>query len=1012
MATKKTASKGYRRDRLKARETRPSAKSPLAAAAARRPTPAPRPYPVVGIGASAGGLEALEKFFAHVPPDCGMAFVVVTHQHPGHASLLPELLRKCTRMQVLVAGDGIAVEPGCVFMSPPEGYLAILNGTLHLMEPDEPGPLRLPIDYFFRSLAEDQKEKAIGIVLSGTGTDGTLGLKAIKGAAGMTMAQAPESAKYSGMPSSAIATGLVDYVLPTEQIPAQLGAYAQGPYLAAAATPALDEGRLPEPMQKINVLLRARVGHDFSAYKANTIRRRIERRINVHQLKGPQQYLRLLHDNPHELDLLFRELLIGVTNFFRDPAAFEALAKAALPRLLAARPGGAPLRVWAAGCSTGEEAYSLAMVLREQMDQAKQLFSVQVFATDLDDKAVEAARGGLYPEGIARDVRPRRLARFFVKEEEGYRIKKDIREMVIFATQNVLKDPPFTKIDLLVCRNLLIYLQPEAQERVLALFHYALKPGGVLFLGTSESISSLRDHFAVLDKKWKLFTRKEPIRASLPPAQFAAMLPRIEAGPVGRSETAGSAPKLQLSVLLEKVLLNRYAPACVIVNERGDILYIHGRTGDYLEPATGQARLNILDMAREGLRMSLAAGLRRAAAREDPVVQEGVRVKTNGDSIAVRLVVLRLTEPESIRGLLLVAFQTEPAAEQRPPARKAPSRPDKAPVGRVAELEQELQYVKETLQGTVEELETSNEELKSTNEELQSTNEELQSTNEELETSKEEMQSLNEELQTVNAQLQAKVDDLARTSDDMQNLLNSTELATIFLDQDLRIKRFTPEATKLVKLLPSDTGRPIADMAINLRYDALEADAAEVLRTLVFKEKEVQTKDGEWRQVRILPYRTTDNVIDGLVMTFMNIDRSKQAELVAEQARAYAESVLATVREPLLVLDADLRVVSANPAFYRAFALSPPEVERQSIYQLSHAQWDIPVLRRLLEDILPRNSAFENFEVEHVFPGLGRKVLQLNARRLVQGSGLPERILLAIGEVKAPDGRETPGTPQ
>ena len=419
---------------------------------------------MAGIGASAGGLEALEAFFAHVAPDCGMAFVVVTHQHPGHSSLLPELLRKFTRMRVLVAVDGVAVEPDCVYMSPSEGYLAILNGTLHQMEPDEPGVLRLPIDYFFRSLAEDQKERAVGIILSGTGTDGTLGLKAIKGAAGMTMAQAPESAKYSGMPSSAIATGLVDYVLPAEQMPAQLRAYAQGPHLALAANEALDEKRLPDPMQKVNVLLRARTGHDFSAYKANTIRRRIERRINVHQLKGPQQYLRYLHENPHELDLLFRDLLIGVTNFFRDPEAFAALTKAALPGILAPRPHSAPVRVWAPGCSTGEEAYSLAMLLREQMDHANQPLAVQIFATDLDHKAVEAARGGLYPEGIAGDVRPQRLARFFVKEDEGYRIKKEIREMVVFAPQNILKDPPFTKIDLVVCRNLLIYLRQLLEE--------------------------------------------------------------------------------------------------------------------------------------------------------------------------------------------------------------------------------------------------------------------------------------------------------------------------------------------------------------------------------------------------------------------------------------------------------------------------------------------------------------------------------------------------------------------
>jgi two-component system CheB/CheR fusion protein len=1005
MAAKETTSKGYPVNPLK----KSSAKAPVKSRAAlgALPPPARRPVPVVGLGASAGGLEALEKFFTHVAPDSGLAFVVVTHQHPGHASLLPELLRKFTSLRVKVAVDGVAVEPDCILMSPPEGYLAILNGALHLMEPDEPGSLRLPVDYFFRSLAEDQKEKAIGIVLSGTGTDGTLGLKAIKGAGGMTMAQAPESAKYSGMPSSAIATGLVDYVLPTEQIPAQLGAYAQGPYLAAA-TDTLDDGRLPEPMQKINVLLRARTGHDFSAYKANTIRRRIERRINVHQLKGPQQYLRFLQENPHELDLLFRELLIGVTNFFRDPGAFEALAKSALPGLLASRPPGAPVRVWAPGCSTGEEAYSLAMILREQMDRLKQPFAAQIFATDLDHHAIEAARAGVYPAGIARDVRPQRLARYFVKQDDDYRIKKEIRELVIFAAQNVLKDPPFTKIDLLVCRNLLIYLQPEAQERVLSLFHYALNPGGVLFLGTSESVSSLGDHFAALDKKWRIFTRKEPPGASLQPARFADVLPRREAAPLAGPEIAGRNRKMQISVLLEKALLNRYAPACVIVNDRGDILYIHGRTGDYLEPATGQPRLNILDMAREGLRIDLGAALRRAAGQDAPVVHEGVRVKSNGDAITVRLAVTKISEPESIRGLLLVAFQNEPAREKPLPARKPARRPAKAPPGRTLRLEHELQYVKETLQSTVEELETSNEELKSTNEELQSTNEELQSANEELETSKEEMQSLNEELQTVNAQLQAKVDDLARTSDDMQNLLNSTEIAAIFLDQNLRIKRFTPEATKIVNLIPSDAGRPIADLASNLRYEELHADAAEVLRTLVFKDKEVQTRDGKWRQVRILPYRTTDNVIDGLVMTFVDTNRSKQAELAAQQSRDYAESIVATICEPLLVLDAELRVVSANAAFYRIFALSPQAVEREVVYELDHGEWNMPGLRQLLEDILPKNSTFEGFEVEHDFPGLGHKVLRLNARRLEQASGRPGMILLAIQDLD-PRGKSSAG---
>ncbi len=965
------------------------------------PAPSPRrpevirPLPIVGLGASAGGLEALEKFFAQVPPDCGIAFVVVTHLHPGHVSLLPELLGKCTRMRVKTAANGMAVEPNTVYMSLPKGYLAILHGTLHVTEPDETGLLRLPIDHFFRSLAEDQKERAIGIVLSGTGTDGTLGLKAIKGAAGMTMAQEPNSAKYGGMPASAIATGVVDYILPVERLPQQLVAYNNGPYLASAASDLADDAGLSEPLQKIIVLLRAHTGNDFSLYKVNTIRRRIERRINVHQLPGPQQYLRLLQENPHELDLLFNELLIGVTSFFRDPEAFTALAKLALPKLLTDRPEDSPVRVWVAGCASGEEAYSLAMLLQESMDHLKQHYPVQIFGTDLDNAAIEAARTGLYPEGIARDVRPQRLARFFLKEEISYRIKKEIREMVIFAPQNVLKDPPFTKLDLVACRNLLIYVKPGAQERLLSLFHYALKPGGVLFLGSSESLTGLGDHFAVMNKKWKIFARKDAAgRFALPHEFTAPSVTRPEASASGVPDPVAHTRKQQLATLLEKTLLSRFAPASVIANDRGDILHIHGRTGDYLEPATGQPRLNVLEMAREGLRIELPAALRRAASQKGEVVHEGVRVKTNGDFVCVRLTVIKLTEPESVRGLFLITFQPEPGVKR--PAGKAARTAAKTHPGRIPELERELQFTKETLQGTVEELETSNEELKSTNEELQSTNEELQSANEELETSKEEMQSLNEELQTVNAELQSKLDDLAQANDDMQNLLNSTAIATVFLDQKLQIKRYTTEATKLIKLIASDVGRPIGDLTSSLVYDQLQADAEEVLQKLGFKEKEVQTRDGEWRQVRISPYRTTENVIDGLVVTFVDITRVKKAEQAAQHSRMYAESIIATIREPLLVLDENLCVVSANRAFHQTFKISAREVRHQRIYEIGGGQWNIPALRKLLEEILPRDTSFEDFKVEHVFAGLGPQVVLLNARRLAVETGAPGRILLAF----------------
>ena len=954
----------------------------------------------MGIGASAGGLEALEKFIAQVPADSGMAFVIVTHQHPGHLSMLPELLQKHTQMPIQTARDGVLIEVNRAYLSPSDGYVAMLNGALHIMDPEEPDVLRLPIDYFFRSLAEDQKERAIGIVLSGTGADGTLGLKAIKGAAGMTMAQEPGSAKYAGMPSSAIATGLIDTILPVDEMPGRLMAYAKGSSLSAPGDDGGDQAELPEPMQKINVLLRLRTGHDFSAYKANTIRRRIERRINVHQLKGPQQYLQLLRDNPAELDIIFRELLIGVTHFFRDPEAFEALAKQVLPEMLSSLPENHIIRVWIAGCSTGEEAYSVAIVLQEVLTRLKLQLRVQIFGTDLDPHAIDAARDGIYPEGIARDVRPQRLARYFVKEENGYRVKKEIRETVVFARQNVLKDPPFTRLDLVACRNLLIYFRPDAQHRLLELFHYALSPRGILFLGSSESISTQGDHFAMANKKWKIFTRKGGRNRPSAPPGFSTDGDTGKTQPKVESDGTGKIRKLPLPAVIERMLLKNFVPASVIVNESGEILYIHGLTGDFLETAAGQPRMNILEMAREGLRVELSTALRRAASHTGEVVYEGVRVKTNGDFSSVRLTVVKLVEPEAISGLILVMFQVEPKLKPSP-ARKG-TRPGKPPSPDVMQaLERELQYTKETLQSTVEELEASNEELRSTNEEMQSTNEEMQSVNEELETSKEEMQSLNEELQTVNAQLQAKVDDLGQANDDMQNLLDSMEIATIFLDLDFKIKRFTTEATKLVHLIATDVGRPIADFASKLDYHQLQDDAAEVLRKLESKRIEVRTTSGDWREVRISPYRISANVIDGLVVTFVDINAVKQAEEAAQLGRTYAESILATVREPLIVLDDKLRVVSANAAFHLAFGLSHREVDGQVIYSLNKGRWDIPAFRRLLQNILPKNTVITDFKVTYPVPGGPAKILLLNARRLVRAAGMPGMILLAIDSTRS-----------
>lgn len=822
-----------------------------------------------------------------------MAFVVVTHQHPGHTSMLPELLGKTTRLKVVEAADGMQVEPNRVYVGPPGGYLAIMQGTLHRMETGKAEAPHLPIDYFFRSLALDQQEKAICIILSGTGTDGTLGLKAIKGESGMAMVQQVASAKYAGMPSSAVATGLADYVLPIEDMPRRLVAYGRGPYLATASVEEPAEP-MPGPMQKIFVLLRSRTGHDFSCYKSSTIRRRIERRMNLHQIKAPAEYVRYLQQNAHEIDILFKELLISVTNFFRDPEAFDVLAKSALPDLLRSRPDNYALRIWSPGCATGEEAYSLAILVREVMETMKRHVEVQIFGTDLDHAAIDVARNGQYPDGIAVDVSAPRLERCFVREDGTYRVRKDIREMIIFAVQNVIKDPPFTKLDMISCRNVLIYLNADLQKRLLPTFHYALKPGGLLFLGPSESIGNATHLFEVVDKKWKIFRRKETALTVHPVMEFPVPVLKAEAEE-GVPAMVRPPKESNIAGIVERVLLGRFAPASVVVGDRGDVVYIHGRTGAYLEPAAGQPRLNIVAMAREGLQLELNSALRQAAAGHAEVVREGVRVKANGDFAHITLSVTRLGEPETLRGLFLVTFRPEP--RQAPPA-KPLGRARKESAPRVDELERELQHTKESLQTTIEELETSNEELKSANEELQSTNEELQSTNEELETSKEEMQSLNEELTTVNAELHSKVEDLSRANDDMQNLLNSTEIATIFLDNDLNIVRFTEQAKRLINLIQTDLGRPVGDLVSNLIYDQLVPDCREVLRSLIFKQLEVQTHEGRWYLMRIMPYRTAENVIDGLVLTFVDINPIKKAD----QALAAAKERLATDLEAMTKL--------------------------------------------------------------------------------------------------------------
>jgi two-component system CheB/CheR fusion protein len=956
---------------------------------------------IVGIGASAGGLEAFEAVFRNMPENPGMAFVLVPHLDPTHASILPQLVQKCTKMQVMQVEDGLKVLPNTVYIVPPNNDLAMLHGTLQLIEPTGSRAVRLPINYFFRSLAQDQREKAICIVLSGMGTDGALGLRAIKGELGMAMVQAQETAKFDSMPRSAIETGLVDYVLPPQKMGKHLIEYAKRTTNRLASRDFPKDGELPDAMQKIYILLRAQTGHDFSLYKPNTVWRRIERRMDVHQLDHISKYVRYLQENPREVEILFKELLIGVTRFFRDPEAFQILKERILPEYLKDKPNTSSIRVWVPGCSSGEEAYSVAMIVSECVGALDQHFNVQIFATDIDADAIALARVGIYPESIAADVEADRLRRFFSKEDGTYRVKKSVREMLVFAPHDIIKDPPFTKLDLVCCRNLLIYLDSILQKKLLPLFHYSLIPKGILFLGSSETIGGFVDLFASVDRKWKIFTRKDSASVPYTVVEFPPMQPPEKAPEfhVLRSGETG------IRRLAEGFLIKRYAPPSVLVNEKGDIQYVHGRTGKYLEPGPGEAKFNILDMAREGLRGELSRAIRKANAEKEDVSCKGLRVRSNGDIQTVNLSVKPVTERGAPPGLLMVFFEEVRAGGESIRA-ETKGQSKKKPQKQLEVVERELQYTKESLQSTIEEMETINEALNATNEELQSTNEELQSANEELQTSKEEQQSLNEEVVTVNTELQSKVEELSRVNDDMKNLLDSIEIPTIFVDSELKIKRFTSHAVKLIHLIQSDIGRPISHVVSNLKYGNLAEDTEEVLRKPGLKEMEVEGKDGRWYLMRMLPYRTTDNVLDGVVISFLDIHERKTAADKIEslnqslqEVGEFAKATVATLREPLLVLSQDLRVISANPSFYRTFQVKQGSTEGRLIYELGNRQWDIPGLRELLERIIPENNFFEGYEVEHRFPDIGFRKMLLNARKIAPDKTGRALILLAIEDV-------------
>jgi two-component system CheB/CheR fusion protein len=787
------------------------------------------------------------------------------------------------------------------------------------------------------------------------------------------------------MPSSAAATGLADFVLPPSEMPEHLIGYAGGAHAARTERAPIVAG---EPLQRILLRIREGTGTDFSGYKMNTVNRRIRRRMQVLQVAEPYQYAQYLEEHPKEIDQLFHELLINVTGFFRDPEAFMTLGAEVLPELIRSHREEDSFRVWVPGCASGEEAYSVAMVLAETMERLNLRLPVHIYATDLDSHAVETAREGMYSQGIVADVPHDRLEKFFFEEGSSYRIRRELRETIVFAVQNLLKDPPFTKMDLIVCRNVLIYLNAEIQRWILQLFHHALKKGGILFLGSSETIGPFKDYFETVDAKWKIYRRKETaVNAELlavRPTGIAGFgLKDAGAHPAGAKEDRQEAQ-------IQKFLLSRFAPCSAVVDERGSILYITGRTGPYLEVPEGEPRNNIVDAAREGLRQALHGALLRAVQEKTEIVRDRIRVKSNGEYTDAVLTVTPIQAPASLSGLVLVTIGTP-----QPPLEPLKSPGLQSPDDHSAELERDLQYARDSLQSTIDDLQTSNEELRASNEELQSVNEELQSTNEELETSKEEMQSLNEELTTVNSELQAKVAELARSNDDMQNLLNSTNMAIVFLDERMHVKRFSEDAKELFHLVPSDVGRPLSDLATNLKYKGLLDDCRDVLKRLEKKEIVVASQDEGRYLMRILPYRTVENMISGVVVTFVSVETLKRAE----EDRDFFGAIVQTIREPMVVTEGNLKVVAANKAFYETFHTEQRGTIDRLIYDLGNRQWNIPALRKLLEEILPLSKSFSDYRVDHDFPGIGRRTFLLNARRLERAKGEAGMILLAFQDI-------------
>jgi two-component system, chemotaxis family, CheB/CheR fusion protein len=965
-------------------------------------------FPIVGVAASAGGLEAFTLLLEHLPVDTGMGFVLIQHLSPDHESLLAEILTRVTEMMVCEAQQGMRVEPNHVYVIAPNTKMVLDGGVLQLSPREKIFGKYMPGDAFFVSLAADCGHKSIAVVLSGGDGDGSLGLTAIKAAGGVTFAQCEGTAKFDSMPNAAVATGNVDFVLSPEQIAVELVKLSRN-QMWTSPQPLIATDGLLEPqaaLATIFSLLRSSTGVDFSHYKSKTIDRRIQRRMLLSKLEQLADYAIYLQAHPVEVKALYEEILIHVTSFFRDPEAFELLKTRVFPTITQHKSVELPIRIWVAGCSTGEEVYSIAICLLEFLADRVTQPPIQIFATDISELSIDKARSGIYTENQMVDVSSERRRRFFYPIEEGYHISKAVRELCVFARQDLSSDPPFSNVDLISCRNVLIYLSSTLQQRIMPIFHYSLNGAGFLLLGTSESTGKHGNLFTAVEKKHRIYAKNAAAISttfSFTPSSYPIVKPNDNL--INRQPIPAATQGFDLQEKVDQLIADRYTPVGVVVDDKMQVLQLRGEIDRYLKLVSGVANLNLFNLIRSGLLVELRAAIAQAQQQNSPVTKKGLRLKESDRSSSFNLHVIPFNIPTVSERRFLVLFEDAPIIAVSDAGQiDLPISPgDLAQENLLLKQElitaiQERTATQEYLRAVIQEQEYSNQDLKVANEEILSSNEELQSTNEELETAKEEIQATNEELNTTNHELRRRNSELDLVNNDLTNLLASINIPILMLTNDLLIRRFTPMAQRLFNFIDTDAGRPLSDIRTNLDIPDLEPLILEVLRTLTVKELEIQTQTGYWYTLRIRPYRTIENQIDGVVLVLLDINALKRSATTLEASRNYAEAIVETVQVPLLVLEADFRVNTANRSFCETFQVSQTETAHSTIFELGNGQWNIPGLRSILEDIFANNTILTNFEVAHSFEKIGQKTMLLNALKIIAVGETP-RVLLSIEDI-------------